>query len=61
MKQGLIASNFDPCLFMSKTLIVIICVDGILIYGRLTDKIDNLIKRFKKDDIALNKEGMAEG
>ncbi len=61
MKQGLIASNLDPCLYMSKTLIVIIYVDDILIYGRLTDEIDNLIKRLKKDDIALNKEGTAEG
>jgi hypothetical protein len=46
---------------MSKTLIVIIYVDNILIYGRSTGKIDNLIKRLKKDDIALNKEGTAEG
>jgi hypothetical protein len=61
VKQGLIASNLDPCLFMSKTLIMIIYVDDILIYGRSTDGIDNLIKCLKKDDIALNKEGMAEG
>ncbi len=46
---------------MSKTLIVIIYVDNILIYGRLTDKIDNLIKHLKKDDIALHKKGIAEG
>jgi hypothetical protein len=46
---------------MSKTLIVIIYVDDILINWRLTDEIDNLIKRLKKDDIALNKEGSAEG
>jgi hypothetical protein len=46
---------------MSKTLIVIIYVDDILIYGRSTDEIDNLIKHLKKDDIALNKEGTAEG
>ncbi len=61
MKQGLIASNLDPWLFMSKTLIVIIYVDDILTYGRLTDEIDNLIQCLKKDDIALNKEGTAEG
>jgi hypothetical protein len=61
VKQGLTASNLDPCLFMSKTLIVKIYVDDILIYGRSTDEIDNLIKRLKKDDIALNKEGTAEG
>ncbi len=60
MKQGLIASNLDPCLFMTKTLIVIIYVDYTLIYGRSTEEIDNLIKCLTKDDIALNKEGMAE-
>jgi hypothetical protein len=60
-KECLIASNLDPCLFMSKTLIMIIYVDDILIYGRSTDDIDNLIKRLKKDDIALNNKGIAEG
>jgi hypothetical protein len=33
VKQGLIALNLDPCLFMSKTLIMIIYVDDILVYG----------------------------
>ncbi len=61
VKQGLIASNLDPYLFMSKKLIVIIYVDNILIYGRSTDKIDNLINCLKKDDITLNKEDTAEG
>jgi hypothetical protein len=46
---------------MSKTLVMIIYVDNILIYGKSTEEIDNLIKRLKKDDIALHKEGMAEG
>ncbi len=33
VKQGLTPSNFDLCLFLSSTLIVIIYVDDILIYG----------------------------
>jgi hypothetical protein len=33
VKQGLTPSNFDPCLFLSSTLIVIINVDDILIHG----------------------------
>jgi hypothetical protein len=33
VKQGPTPSNFDPCLFLSSTLIVIIYVDDILIYG----------------------------
>jgi hypothetical protein len=61
VKQSLIASKLDPCLFMSKTLIVIMYVVNILIYGRSTDEIDKLIKRLKKDDIALNKKVTAEG
>jgi hypothetical protein len=32
IKQGLMALQFDPCLFISKSLIVIIYVDDILIY-----------------------------
>ncbi len=60
MKQGFIASKLDPSLFISKTLILIIYVDDILIFGKSTDKIDDLIKRLKKDDIALHKMGTAQ-
>jgi hypothetical protein len=34
VKQGLTLSKFDPCLFLGSTLIVIIYVDDILIYGQ---------------------------
>ncbi len=61
LKQGLSASNLDPCLFISKSLIVIIYVDDILIYGKSMKEIDHLMENFKQDDIALHKEGMAEG
>ncbi len=61
MKQGLSASKFDPCLFMNNALIVIIYVNDILIYGRSEVEINNLIKQLKNDDIALHKEGSAEG
>ena len=46
---------------MNETLIVIIYVDDILIYGRNEAAINNLIERLKHDDIALHKEGTAEG
>jgi hypothetical protein len=36
---------------------MIIYVNNILIYGKSTEEIDNLIKRLKKDNIALHKEG----
>ena len=61
IKQNLLASKFDPCLFMNESLIVIIYVDDILIYGRTEAEIDSLIERLKNDDIALHKEGTAEG
>ena len=61
VKQNLHASKFDHCLFMNESLIVIIYVDNILIYGRTEAEIDSLIERLKNDDIALHKEGTAEG
>ncbi len=61
IKQGLTASNLDPCLFISKSLIVIIYVDDILIYGKSMKEIDQLIDILKHNDIALHKEGTAEG
>jgi hypothetical protein len=61
VKQGLTASNLDPCLFISKRLIVVIYVDDVLIYGISVKEIDELIENLKKDDISLHKEGTAEG
>ena len=61
LRQGLTASKFDPCLFMSRTLIVIIYVDDILIYGKTDEEINDFIERMKKEDVALHREGTAEG
>jgi hypothetical protein len=61
LKQGLTASKFDPCLFMSKTLIVIIYVDYSLIYGKNDEEINDFIERMKQEDVALHREGTAEG
>jgi hypothetical protein len=55
------ASKLDPCLFISKSLIIIIYVDDIYIYGKSDDEINELIERLKQDDIALHREGTAEG
>jgi hypothetical protein len=54
-------SEHNPCLFMNETIIVIVYVDDILIYGKSEAEIDKLIKCLKSDDIALHKEGTAEG
>jgi hypothetical protein len=42
-------------------MIVIIYVNDILIYGKSVDEIDDFMKRMKTEDVALNKEGTAEG
>ena len=46
---------------MSNSLIIIIYVDDILIYGKSEAEIDGFIDRLKQDDIALHKEGTVEG
>ncbi len=46
---------------MNNSLIVIIYVNDILIYGWSEVEIDNLIKQLNSDDIAPHKEGTAEG
>ncbi len=55
------ASKLDPCLFISKSLIIIIYVDDILIYEKSDDDINELIEQLKQDDIALHREGTAKG
>jgi hypothetical protein len=61
ISQGLTPSNFDPCLFLSSLLIVIIYVNDILIYGQNKNEIKDFIKRMKTEDVALHKEGTTKG
>ncbi len=63
IKLGLSPSKYDPSLFMNDKMIVIIYVDDILIYGRRGEEsqIDELIEALKKEEVALHKEGTAEG
>jgi hypothetical protein len=61
IKLSLTPSKYNPCLFMNKTLIVIIYVNNILIYGHNETDIDELIDKLKKEDVALLKEGTTEG
>ncbi len=46
---------------MNNSLIVIIFVNDILMYGQSEEEIDNLIKELKNDEISLHKEGTVEG
>jgi len=60
--QGLVPSQFDPCLFLSKDLIVLCYVDNLLLYAREDAIIDDFIERMQKDEeVILRKEGTAEG
>jgi hypothetical protein len=61
VKQGLTPSKFDPRLFLNSTIIVIIYVDDILIYGWDDKEIDDYIARMKTEDMALHKKGTVEG
>jgi hypothetical protein len=61
IRQGLTPSKYDPYLFFSSTLIVIIYASNILIYCRDEDEINDFIKRTRSKEVALHKEGMAEG
>jgi hypothetical protein len=61
INTGLTPSNFDPCLFMSTSLIVIVYLDDILIYGQRDEDITKLIKQLQKEVVALHCEGTAEG
>ena len=58
--QELTPSQFDPCLFLSTMLIVVIYVDDILIYGKTESVIDKFIENMTERSIALHKEGTAE-
>jgi hypothetical protein len=60
IEQGLTPSQFDPCLFLSSSLIVIIYVDDILINGKTTAEVDKIIDNMTEKGVALHKEGTAE-
>ncbi len=60
IKQGMTALQIDPCLFISNSLIVIIYVDDILIYGKSDAEINDLIEGLKHDKITLHCKGTAE-
>ena len=60
-RQGLVPSNFDPCLFLSKDLIVLCYVDDLLVYAKTDEAIDNFVKGMVEEDVLLRKEDTAEG
>jgi hypothetical protein len=61
IKTGLTPSKFDACLFMSISLIVNVYANNILIYGQRNKYITKPIKQLQKEEVALHREGAAEG
>ncbi len=53
--------QFDPYLFISKLLIIIMYVNDILIYGKSDAEINDLIESLKHDEIALHRKETTEG
>ena len=49
-------SNVDPCLFMSKTVIYVVYVDGCLFWEHSQSDIDNEMNYFKEDGPSYNWE-----
>jgi hypothetical protein len=60
-KHGIKQSKCDPCLFIGKSVIVIVYVDDLLLYARDERQIDDLIAKLKEDKIWIRKEGSTEG
>ena len=61
VKHGLQQSQYDPCLFMNSTMIIIVYIDDLLIYAPNDTMIDNFITAMQKDEVCLRREGTAEG
>ncbi len=61
LKQGFQQSIYDPCLFFTASMIVVVYVDDLLIFAKTDNLIDSLITCMQKEDICLRKEGTAEG
>ena len=56
LERGFMVSKVDPCLFMSKTVICVVCVDDCLFWSRSISDIDNVMKSFKEDGPSYNWE-----
>ena len=59
--NGLHQSNHDPCLFIGRSLIVVVYVDDVLMFSKDESNFDKLIDSLKRSGVAIRKEGSAEG
>ena len=60
-KHGLQQSQYDPCLFISSNMMVIVYVDDLLIFAKSDNLIDDFITSMQREEICLRREGTAEG
>ncbi|EJK75839.1 hypothetical protein THAOC_02428 [Thalassiosira oceanica] len=58
---GLTPSEHDPCLFLSRDLIVVVYVDDLLVYSRSDDTIADFVSKMKEAQVDIRLEGTAEG
>ena len=61
VKQGLQQSLLDPCLFIAPDLLVIVYVDDLLVYAQTNEIIDKFVLSMQTEEVALRREGTAEG
>lgn len=61
VKQGLQQSSIDPCLFLAPDLMVIVYVDDLLVYAKTDEVIDRFVLSMQTEEVALRREGTAEG
>ncbi|EJK62065.1 hypothetical protein THAOC_17338 [Thalassiosira oceanica] len=58
---GLTPSEHDPCLFLSRDLIVVVYVDDLLVYSRSDATIADFVSKMKEAKVDIRLEGTAEG
>lgn len=59
--NGLHQSQHDPCLFIGRSMIVVVYVDDVLMFSKDDSNFDKLITSLKNGGVAIRKEGTAEG
>ena len=56
LERGFVMRQVDPCLFISKTVIFVVCVDYCLFWECSKSEIDNVMKYLKEDGPSYNWE-----
>ena len=54
-------SEPNPCLFLSKDLIIIVYVKNLLVYARRNQGITAFVEKMKKEEVQLRRKGTAKG